>query len=89
MEALGLKLAEEHNMRVGVLCVDPSSSLTGGSVLGGAIVGIVLHVRCIIVHAIFVPQGIGLEWPNCLFAMTALCAGPRPAAMRVIKADFE
>ena len=34
VETLGLKLAEEHNLRVGVLCVDPSSSLTGGSVLG-------------------------------------------------------
>ena len=34
VEALGLRLAKDEGLRVGVLCVDPSSSLTGGSVLG-------------------------------------------------------
>ena len=34
IEALGMLLIEQHNMRVAVLAIDPTSGLTGGSILG-------------------------------------------------------
>ncbi len=34
IEAIGLHLIEQHNHRVAVLAIDPSSSISGGSILG-------------------------------------------------------
>ena len=34
INAMGIKLIEEHNHQVAVLAVDPSSTRTGGSILG-------------------------------------------------------
>ena len=49
IEALGIRLLHQGH-RIGVVCVDPSSSLTGGSVLGDRtrMTTLAMHPRCFI-----------------------------------------